>query len=143
MPRSPMPGRGMSTRMETQEPVEPFWVDPVDPADAAPGAPPATIDMEAVGRRAYRAERLDREATKYQRLVEELSGGGGAVLQHVGLLLAQRIQALVEHDPEAKAYLAVLQQTAGALAVGKRYAEMELAALFEEGARLDEDSLRP
>jgi hypothetical protein len=136
MPRQPMAGLGMETHMESQTPLEPFWEETPDDA-------PGSLDMEAVGRRAYEADRRHREVGKYQRLVDDLAGNGGAVLKHTAMLLAQRIQTLIEADPEAKAYLQVLQQTAGALAIGKRYAERELAALFEEDVSLEEDPLIP
>ena len=133
-PRQPMRGLGMETDMGTQAPIEQFWVAPDPTLPESPVLP--AVDMDAVGRRAYQAEKTHRESSKFQRLLEDVTGGGGPVLQHTALLLATRIQTLIEQDPEANAYLSVLQQTAASLAIGKRYAEAELAAIFQDGVHL-------
>ena len=84
--------------------------------------------------------RMQRVAGDYQDLMMDLAGDGGAVVREVVSLLAQRINKLIEKDPEAKAYARLLVQIGHKMNFGEKISNSLIAKAFEKKQAPQKDS---
>lgn len=103
-------GVGLETDMETGEPMA----------------------LAQFHEEARRDERRAQALERHQQLLQDLAGQGGAVLQVVASRLAQRINSLIAADPEAAAYLALLDGVEQSLTAGERLAQEALERLVQK-----------
>jgi hypothetical protein len=98
------------------------------------------IDMEtgdptelgAIARQAQAVERRNRRIERHAALVEDLAGHGGVVVRQLAQKLVARIEHLIKADPEASAYLSVLQELQHDLQVGERIVQDEMETLLRK-----------
>jgi len=92
---------------------------------------PSNQDIEA---------KMQRVSGDYQDLMMDLAGDGGAVVREVVSLLAQRINKLIEKDPEAKAYARLLVQIGHKINFGEKISNSLIARAFEKKQAPQKDS---
>ena len=108
-------------------PVRPYPMGIGLETDIESGQP---LEVEQLHRRA-RQEALRAQAEdRHQRLLSDLSGQGGAILQDVAARLAARINTLVAADPEAHILMQILEGAEQKLLVGERLAQDALEKVF-------------
>jgi hypothetical protein len=88
------------------------------------------LEVEQLHRRARQEALRAQTAERHQRLLNDLSGQGGAILQDVAARLAARINELVKTDPEAHTLMQILEGAEQQLLVGERLAQDALEKVF-------------
>lgn len=101
-------GPGLETDIDTGEPLA------------------VVLDDREATRQAQQLKRLDR----HYALLADLTGNGGPVLQKIAQKLIERIDLLVEADPEAQTLRALLRDLQADLQIGERLVREELAAVL-------------
>lgn len=77
------------------------------------------IVPEESSRKAKEEKRIGRMISTYQAIVNDLAGDGGAVLEKIAGLYINRVNKLVQEDPECRGYQAVFDELKMTINVGK------------------------
>ena len=86
-------------------------------------------------RQSRKQEQQAASYARYQALLTDLQGSGGETARLIAILLAKRIDALVEEDPEARAYANMLRTCCDHLRTGEAVAGRLSRELFDHVTR--------
>ena len=91
-------------------------VDPVS------GRPTDTIELK----KRLVEDRQARRVGIYHSLINDIVGEGGPVLQKVAALFVQRVDQIINEDPECKAYQSIFDSLGTELSIGKHIVDSKL-----------------
>lgn len=96
--------RGVDTDIVSGLPIEPIRID----------------------RKAKEEKRINRMISDHHTLINDLSGDGGAVLRKVATLYTNRLNVIIQTDPECMAYQAIFDKLKREISVGNSYVKRKM-----------------
>ncbi len=105
--------RGVDTEIDTGLPVEPIRID----------------------RKAKEEKRINRMISDHNTLINDLSGDGGAVLRKVAILYTNRLNIIIQTDPECMAYQAIFDDLKRTIAVGSAVVKRKMEEVERQSQR--------
>lgn len=82
-------------------------------------------------RKILELKRQERAASRYESLINDISGAGGAVLRQITELFVGRINELIKGDPACSAYQAVFDSIGIKVNIGKKVVLSKLSRVEE------------